>query len=353
MKKAKFIVQAEGRGHFTQAYELAQYLESRNITVSEIWITYNYRPTPTYFLEKYSSKIKYFHSPTFSYDSNQKGLNIFKTFLKQTIFLPRYIQSIYNLKNVSEKECDYIFNFYEPLAGLAQLFVTNDSLKYIPISHHFYLTHPDFQLKSKHSFAKNWLIWLNKIVSINSYCVLALSFRPAKAAFSNIKVIPPLLKKTIIRSIPETQNYVLAYSVNQGYLNELLLSHQKNSDYIVHYFGDVKEDSQPHPNFYIHKADATLFEKYLVKCSVYMSTAGFDSIAEALYLQKKIILVPVRNHLEQYNNALDAQNTNKVLIAEHFDLSIIKQDFLENQTSFDSTWLSSVEIYLNQIFDNQ
>ena len=41
-------------------------------------------------------------------------------------------------------------------------------------------------------------------------------------------------------------------------------------------------------------------------CLGYVSTAGFESICEAMYLGKPVMMVPVENQYEQACNALDA-----------------------------------------------
>lgn len=40
-------------------------------------------------------------------------------------------------------------------------------------------------------------------------------------------------------------------------------------------------------------------------CKAYLTTAGFESVCEALYLGKPVLMVPV--HVEQECNAWDAQ----------------------------------------------
>ena len=42
-------------------------------------------------------------------------------------------------------------------------------------------------------------------------------------------------------------------------------------------------------------------------CLGVVCTAGFESISEAAYLGKRLLMVPVQNHPEQTVNALDAQ----------------------------------------------
>ena len=48
----------------------------------------------------------------------------------------------------------------------------------------------------------------------------------------------------------------------------------------------------------------TLFLEYMAGCKGYATTAGFESVCEAMYLQKPVLMVPT--HIKQECNALDA-----------------------------------------------
>jgi len=54
----------------------------------------------------------------------------------------------------------------------------------------------------------------------------------------------------------------------------------------------------------MHKINDDEFLYYMEKCSGYITTAGFESICEAMYLGKPVLMVPT--HLEQEINAADA-----------------------------------------------
>ena len=47
----------------------------------------------------------------------------------------------------------------------------------------------------------------------------------------------------------------------------------------------------------------------MASCKRIITTAGFDTVAEAFYLDIPIFLIPSTNHYEQYCNALDASRT--------------------------------------------
>lgn len=56
-------------------------------------------------------------------------------------------------------------------------------------------------------------------------------------------------------------------------------------------------------------------------CMAYASTAGFESICEAMYLGKPLMMVP--SHIEQKCNAFDATKFSAAIESDKFDLSVL------------------------------
>jgi UDP-N-acetylglucosamine:LPS N-acetylglucosamine transferase len=93
---------------------------------------------------------------------------------------------------------------------------------------------------------------------------------------------------------------------------------------------EKKEVFSPSENLTFHPIDA---EKYLTKmstCAGLISTAGFESVAEAMYLKKPVMMVPVPNHIEQMINAHDGEISGAGIAAKNFDLEIFK-DYLSRK----------------------
>lgn len=54
-----------------------------------------------------------------------------------------------------------------------------------------------------------------------------------------------------------------------------------------------------------HRLDDVKFLKMMAGCRAYATTAGFESVCEALYMGKPCMLIPA--HVEQECNAVDAE----------------------------------------------
>lgn len=56
-------------------------------------------------------------------------------------------------------------------------------------------------------------------------------------------------------------------------------------------------------------------------CKGLVTTAGFESVCEAMYLGKPTMMIPVPKHYEQACNALDAKRAGAGITGNKFDLS--------------------------------
>lgn len=61
-----------------------------------------------------------------------------------------------------------------------------------------------------------------------------------------------------------------------------------------------KEFVEIHENLFFHKLSDTKFLQYMAGCNGLISSAGFESICEAFYLDKPVLMVPVKGHLSNY-----------------------------------------------------
>jgi UDP:flavonoid glycosyltransferase YjiC (YdhE family) len=65
----------------------------------------------------------------------------------------------------------------------------------------------------------------------------------------------------------------------------------------------------------------------MARCSALVCTAGFESVCEALYFSKPVMLIPVEGHFEQYCNARDTARIGAGVYSKHFDFdpAVIQQ----------------------------
>jgi uncharacterized protein (TIGR00661 family) len=326
--KFLFLVQGEGRGHMTQAISLADMLKSEGHEVVHVLVGKSKRrEIPQFFYQKIRTEVSTFESPNFVMDKANRKISIGKTIVFNTFKLFTFLKSLSFIhKIVKQSKPDVIINFYDLLGGLYSI-CYRPKAEFIVIGHQFLLNHSEFQFPKGFNIDKYLLAINSKVVAMRAKKHLALSFRPmGDEPKRKIYVVPPLLRSEVTRLLPEKQNYILGYMLNSGYAQDIETWHKSHSDIELHFFWDKKdapEELQMNPKLTFHKINDQKFLQMMSKCSGYSSTAGFESICEAMYLGKPIMMVPSFGHFEQACNALDGSLSGAGFQSATFDLSAL------------------------------
>ena len=321
-----FIVQGEGRGHMTQAITLFELLTGAGHEVVQVFIgSSNRRKIPDFFFNRIKAPIEPLQSPNFVTDSQNKSVKLMASIAYNAKFLRRYIKSLRIIdKKVKELKPDVIINFYDFLGGYYSMFF-RPKAKYVVIGHQFLANHPNFPFATGKPIDKFLYKNNNRLNATRAAKHLALSFceyHPAK--IGKTVVVPPLLRKDVYTLKAEDGDYLLGYMVNDGYAEEIMDWHDKNQEVKLHVFWDRKSapiDYYYHPNLVFHRLDDKKFLEYMRGCKGLITTAGFESTCEALYLRKPVLMIPVSGQYEQSCNALDAQNALAGISDSYFNIS--------------------------------
>lgn len=321
--KFLFIVQGEGRGHLTQAITLEEMLTRNGHEVVEILVgKSSFRRLPGFFNRSVHAPVKRFISPNFLPTPANKRASLMRSVAYNLMKIPTYMNSInYIRQRIEESGADVVINFYELLTGLAY-FLFRPSVPQVCIGHQYLFLHKDFKYPSTNKAGLFFLKFFTKMTSLGARERLALSFRGMKDDENNrIRVIPPLLRKEVQLHEPLQGDYIHGYMVNAGFGENVIEWHKKHPETPLRFFWD-KWEEEP-----VRKIDDTLsfyqlddveFLKQMAGCKAYASTAGFESICEAMYLGKPIMMVPA--HIEQDCNAYDAICSGAGIVSDNFDL---------------------------------
>jgi uncharacterized protein (TIGR00661 family) len=310
--KFVFIVQGEGRGHMTQAIALKQQLDKRGHVLAACLVgSSKRREIPEFFYHKMGVDVIKFESPNFICDPKNKSVKIGKTIGVNLLKSNRFLKSLKLIDRVLElSNADVIVNFYDLLGGIYNLLL-RPKAKFIVIGHQYLASHPDFPFVPKRQLEKFLFKLNNAITALNSDLKLALSFSPYPALEKpGFKVVPPLLRSEIQHLKVIDGDFILAYMVNSGYAEELIAWHRTRPDIKIHCFWDNKQFPQQwaeSENLIFHQVNDKHFLEMMAACKGFITTAGFESICEAIYLKKPVMMVPIKGQFEQGCNALDAQ----------------------------------------------
>lgn len=327
-----FIVQGEGRGHMTQALAMKELIEEVGHEVVGVLIGGDgNRKVPSFFIEAFGEeKMQSYFSPSFVMCNNQK-VDGFRTLLGFVKNSGKSWKSIKFIKRTVDKlNPDVIINFYEPLYGVSRL-IFGGGKRSIVIGHQYMFFREGYFLDNRFLFERFFGKLWSSVVGLRSEKA-ALSFYPVDN-FKNITVLPPLLRKQLFETAVKNDGSMLVYVVNNGYIKSLIKSGIKCDRVINCFCEKFWEGDGVYGNLRLHSLDGEKFLRMMGKCDVLLCTAGFESLAEAAYLGKKIIAVPTEGHFEQYFNALDAEDYG---IANHQPKFYINNDIGIDINLFDN-----------------
>lgn len=320
-----FFVQSEGRGHMTQALSLAEELRAQGHEIVGVIMNQNpIRKTPDFFIEGIAAPIYYIKSPYFLVNKDGAGIDFRKSIIFNLLRLRVYILSLRTIhKLYKQYQPDAVVNFFEPLCGIYNLFFKN-KIPCFSVGHQFFIEHPVFKKPEGHFKDYEYFSFYNHLTSYGSQALLALSFtKEVDIPDRKIFVCPPLIRQDIKKLTPTRQNFILSYMLNPGYCDEIKAWSEKNPEQRIEAFWDKKDEPNVKsfgPNLNFHPISGQKFLDLFKDCSTYISTGGFDSISEAAYLQKNILMVPVKNQYEQLCNAHDALRAGLAIFDSFFNI---------------------------------
>jgi uncharacterized protein (TIGR00661 family) len=298
------------------------------------------RQLPDFFSQHFKESIQTFLSPHLVFDKN--GISFSKTIWYHLFKCRRYFRSLREIHQaVSTHQPDVIVNFYDALGGFYSLFY-RPQIPIVCVGHHYLFLHPDFQFPQKHVLDR-WLLKLNtRLTAIRAKKLLALSFREMVFPTNpKLVIVPPLLRQEINQLSPTKQDFVLAYVTYAAMSQYIIDWHHQNPHIRLNCFWDNPE----YPNEYayddtltFHRVNGQKYLSMMADCKALVTSAGFESVCEAMYLGKPTMMVPA--HYEQSCNALDAQIAGAGIAADTFDVSLLLQ-YLPNHQDIQArfkTW---------------
>ena len=286
--KVLFIVQGEGRGHLTQAITLEEILRRNGHEVVEVLVgKSNTRRLPGFFNRSIQAPVKRFLSPNFLPTPANKRVSMSRSIAYNLMQVPAYLRSIcYIHRRIHETDADLVINFYELLTGLLML------------------------------------RFFTRLTCIGAKEKLALSFRPMETdEEAHIRVVPPLLRREVLCCEAASGEYVHGYMVNAGFGESISQWHEQHPEVPLHFFWDKPDELEVcrmDETLSFHQLDDEKFLRYMSGCRVYATTAGFESVCEAMYLGKPLLMVPA--HIEQDCNAYDAARGGAGIISDNFEV---------------------------------
>ena len=354
--KFLFIVQGEGRGHLTQSIALKDMLSSNGHEVVGVLVgRSSRRETPAFFSENINVPIFQFDSPNFLPTANNKKTKLWTSIAYNLAKSPQFFRSIYFIRNkIKSLDADVVVNFYDMMAGLTYA-IYPPKVPCVSVAHQYLFLHPEYKFPIEKSRTElKMLKFFTRITCIRSSKLFALSMvRKNNSPEHRIAIVPPLLRKEVLDAKAEKGDYLHGYLLNSGYAEEIIEYQKGNPMLDMHFFWDKKDiddETVINDRLTFHRLNDRLFINYMKGCKAYATTAGFESVCEAMYLGKPVLMVPT--HIEQSCNAYEASLAGAGIVSEKFDLDALL-DYIpqyKEQTEF-REWAKQSDLFWMKEFD--
>lgn len=275
--KILYAVQGTGNGHITRAIEIIPYLQQKgdvDILVSGIQSDI-----------ELPFKVKYrFKGMSFIF-GKKGGVDFWKTFMKLNS-----LKLLKEIKNIDLKSYDLIISDFEPISCWAAI---KSKKECVGLSNQVATLHP-LAPKPKKTDLIGKLVLQNYAPTTFNY---GFHFKRLDGS-----VFTPIIRKQVRDMIPTNDGHYTVYL--PSYDDEQIVRYLKLL-YTVKWqvFSKHYKKGKQIKNIKIFPIDSELFLKSIASSKGVLCNAGFGTVSEALFLKKKVMVIPMKKQFEQACNA--------------------------------------------------
>lgn len=290
-------VQATGRGHLSRYGVVREMLQRCGHEV------YGFASGQE--LPGYECGIQKFEpGPTFFIRNNR--IDLLKSCAYNATRAPGFLRAFFQVRrDLREGGYDHAVVDFEPLSARS---VTASGVPFTIFDNQTFSLLPHEDLPGAHSY----LLPMRQFVKLyygpalkRATRILTYSLVPAQSVLPQQVIVPPCIRQQVRELEPSPGNHLLFYS-SVGLLPEGLIEFARvNPEAEVRaYVAGVPADAELPPNLKVPSRDSSSFLEDFASCRGYVSNAGFESVAEAIWLGKPMMIVPIQGQWEQNINAM-------------------------------------------------
>lgn len=199
-------------------------------------------------------------------------------------------QFIKDIRSVPVREYDVVINDFEPVTAWA---CNMRKVNCFALSHQSAVLHPGAPRPGSGSIMGKWLL------QHYAPATHAVGFHFKKYGEH---ILPPVIRKEVRDAAVTNNGHYTVYL--PAYDDETLIRYFiRFKDVKWHIFSKHNKQPKRYANIHIAPVRNAAYIKSLASCSGALLGAGFEGPAEALYLQKKLLAVPMKMQYEQQCNA--------------------------------------------------
>lgn len=319
-----YAIQATGNGHVSRAKTLIPYLQ-KNYEVDVL-------------LSGTSSDIELGHPITYKYKGlsfvfgKNGGVNFWQT-IRQINFW-RFVRDV---KQLSLKDYDFVINDFEPVSAWACKFKGKHC---VALSHQYSLLSRNAPRPQEKNILSELILRYYAPTSIG----YGLHF---KKYDSNVYL--PIIKEEIRTKNPTKKNFYLVYL--PSFADEKIIS-VLNKIYNINWIIFSKHTQKKYQigNIKVYPISSEFFNNKLVECKGVLCGAGFETPSEALFLKKKLMVIPMKNQYEQQCNAVSLKNMGVQVIYDlNHDMIEVIQNWTKSKKIINVDYQESPKKVLNRV----
>lgn len=275
--KILYAIQGTGNGHISRAKDVIPAFKNRvnvDVMISGVQTDLDL-PFP----------VKYRYKGLSFIFGKRGGVDLVETFKRNNT--RRVIREI---RECPVQEYDLVINDFEPISAWA---CKLKGVKCISLSH-------QAALRSRHVPQPKHSDWLGSLILKN--------YAPCNAYYSfhfkkyDHNIFTPIIRQEIRDQEITEENHYTVYLPAYGDKKIIkVLSKIKNVNW--HVFSKHSKESYRSENVTIEPINAEKFSASMASCQGVLCGAGFETPAEALYLLKKLMVIPMKGQYEQHFNA--------------------------------------------------
>jgi uncharacterized protein (TIGR00661 family) len=164
-------------------------------------------------------------------------------------------------------------------------------------------------------------------------------------------ILPPIIKNEIIHADPKDLKYITVYL--PSFQKDCLENAFNKLPWLdFHWFLNDVKTKHTIGNISYYPVNQKEFNKSLINCHGIITGGGFETPAEALYLRKKILSIPIRKHYEQECNAAALKKLGVPVVYEAGDdFHLVIENWMNTDSPIPQIQANTIPETLDFLFD--
>lgn len=300
-------IQGTGNGHLSRAEEIIPVLQK--YADVEVLVSGNQSQINTSFPINYNKN-------GLTFLSSKKGkVDLFKTVVKSK---PRDL--IREIKSFNVKKFDLVITDFEPVSAWSALI---NGVPCVELSHQAAVLNKNAPRPQKNDLISTYIL--------NHYCPTKLKYG---FHFKNYDetIFTPIIKTDVRKLTPVKKGFYTVYL--PAFHDDFLWTILNQFDVEWQVFSKYAKQKYRINNIWFNPIEKEAFSQSIEKCDGVLCGAGFELPSEALFLGKKVMVIPM---IGQYEQECNAESLRQLGVAVLPNLSLIHHRSITN-------WLASKEI---------